>query len=201
MATAYSYRMAAVDSNNNAYAATDKNGLYKTDDNGTIWNPVNNGLSNFSVEALKIDSSDRIFADGNDNLFIATTSRGIYKLNSEPYDLLGTWDGSGVWYRNFVADSWIKMCNTPADLIAAGDLDGDSIDDLIGIWSSGVWVKYSETGSWTKICTSLPSDIAAGKMRGGVGSAGVEGFMNFLAPIGGYAKGPRNLLECEDLSS
>ena len=52
-------------------------------------------------------------------------------------DILGTWDGSGVWYRNSETGSWVKM-STPADLVAAGDLDGDSTDDLIGVWSSGL---------------------------------------------------------------
>jgi|GEM_PF-2295765 len=80
-------------------------------------------------------------------------------------DLLGTWDGSGVWYRDSETGSWVKM-SIPAQSVAAGDIDGDGTDDLIGVWSSGVWAKYSSTGTWAKICTPLPSDIASGDMDG-----------------------------------
>jgi len=81
-------------------------------------------------------------------------------------DLLGTWDGQGVYYRNSNDGSWNIMA-TPADLVTAGDLDGDGVDDLIGIWSGqgGVWVKYSSTGTWDKI-SSTASYIASGDMNG-----------------------------------
>jgi len=80
-------------------------------------------------------------------------------------DLLGTWDGSGVWFRNSETGAWVKM-SIPAQKIAAGDIDGDNTADLIGVWSSGLWVKYSSTGTWTKLCTPLPSSIASGEMDG-----------------------------------
>ena len=65
-------------------------------------------------------------------------------------DLLGTWDGQGVYYKDSETGTWVKMA-TPADLVAAGDIDEDATDDLIGIWSGqgGVWVKYSSTGTWS----------------------------------------------------
>jgi hypothetical protein len=52
-------------------------------------------------------------------------------------------------------------------MIAAGDLDGDGTDDLIGLWPSqgGIWVKYSGTGAWAKI-SSTAVHIAAGDMNG-----------------------------------
>jgi len=64
-------------------------------------------------------------------------------------DLLGTWDEQGVYYRNSDTGAWVKMA-TPATQVAAGDIDGDGTDDLIGIWpgQGGVWVKYSSSGSW-----------------------------------------------------
>jgi len=101
--------------------------------------------------------------DGDSN------SVAIVDMGADEYepavDLLGTWDGSGVWYRNSVTGSWIKM-STHANLVAAGDIDGDNTDDLIGVWSSGLWVKYSSTGTWTRLSTVLPSSIASGDMSG-----------------------------------
>jgi len=81
-------------------------------------------------------------------------------------DLLGTWDGQGVYYRQSHTGEWIKMA-TPAEKISAGDLDGDGIDDLLGIWPSqgGVWVKYSSTESWDKLA-STARDIASGDFSG-----------------------------------
>jgi len=63
-------------------------------------------------------------------------------------DFLGTWTGQGVYYRNSDTGQWVKMA-LPATQIAAGDIDGDGTDDLLGIWPSqgGVWVKYSSDGT------------------------------------------------------
>jgi hypothetical protein len=81
-------------------------------------------------------------------------------------DLLGTWSTQGVYYRNSDSGAWVKL-GTPATMITAGDLDGDGIDDLIGIWPTqgGVWVKYSKTGSWAKLSTTADW-IGVGDMNG-----------------------------------
>ena len=81
-------------------------------------------------------------------------------------DFLGTWDGQGVYFRNSEAGNWVKLAS-PADLVAAGDLDGEGKDDLVGIWpgQGGVWVRYSKTGAWAKLSTTA-KHIAAGDMNG-----------------------------------
>jgi hypothetical protein len=81
-------------------------------------------------------------------------------------DLIGTWDGQGVYYRNSETPKWIKLAS-PADMIAAGDLEGDGKDDLIGIWAGqgGVWVRYSSSGAWAKLSTTA-KHIASGDMNG-----------------------------------
>jgi len=90
----------------------------------------------------------------------------IYVFSFLKEDLVGTWDGQGVYYRNSETAKWIKLAS-PADMIVAGDLDGDSKDDLIGIWpgQGGVFVKYSKTGAWAKL-SSTAKHIAAGDMNG-----------------------------------
>jgi len=37
---------------------------------------------------------------------------------------VGTWDGQGVFYRDSISGNWVMMA-TPADQVAAGDLDFD----------------------------------------------------------------------------
>jgi hypothetical protein len=84
----------------------------------------------------------------------------------EKDDFIGTWDGQGVYFRNSSTGSWVNVAS-PADLIAAGELDGDGRDDLIGIWpgQGGVWVRYSKTGAWVQI-SSVASHIGSGDMNG-----------------------------------
>jgi hypothetical protein len=83
-----------------------------------------------------------------------------------PTDFIGTWTGQGVYCRNSNNGTWVKL-GSPADLIAAGDLDGDGTDDLIGIWpgQGGVWVKYSHNGAFLKLA-STARHIATGDMNG-----------------------------------
>jgi len=89
-----------------------------------------------------------------------------WKGENKQSDLLGTWAGQGIYYRNSDTGAWVKMA-TSATQITAGDIDGDGTDDLLGIWPSqgGVWVKYSSDGSWA--CLSSTADwIGAGDMNG-----------------------------------
>ena len=89
---------------------------------------------------------------------------GVIKTKTKNF--LGTWSEQGVYSRSSISKKWIKLAS-PATDITAGDLDGDGIDDLIGIWPghAGVWVKYSSSGAWTRLSTTA-SWIAAGDMNG-----------------------------------
>ncbi len=80
-------------------------------------------------------------------------------------DLVGSYT-DGVWYRSSDSGAWTQL-GSPATLLAVGDLDGDCIDDMIGIWPSqgGVWVKYSKTGTWA-LLSSTARHITTGDMNG-----------------------------------
>jgi RHS repeat-associated protein len=75
-------------------------------------------------------------------------------------------DSQGVFWRNNTTGAWTQLAS-PATKIVAGDLDGDGIADLIGIWPSqgGVWVRYSATGTWAYL-SSTADWIATGDMNG-----------------------------------
>lgn len=81
-------------------------------------------------------------------------------------DLLGSWDNQGIYYWDTDTEIW-KYASIPAEVVACGDLDGDGVDDLIGVWTEqgGVFVKYSSTGSWAKLSTPA-KDITTGDMNG-----------------------------------
>jgi len=91
----------------------------------------------------------------------------VAKISAGKDDYLGTWN-SGVYYRNSDTGAWFRLESSPATRVVAGDLDGDSYDDLIGTWtaSPGVWVKKSSTGTWQKLDNYMPESIASGDMNG-----------------------------------
>ena len=127
-------------------------------------------------------------------------------------DLLGTWDGQGVFYRDSITSAWVKMAS-PATLITTGDVDGDRTDDLIGIWPTqgGVWVKYSGTGAW-ELLGATARGISTGRMRPatepeaeGAEAMGVKPAAGAIAeltlPIGGVGLGPETAAKRTDLSA
>jgi Leucine-rich repeat (LRR) protein len=99
-------------------------------------------------------------SDGS-NADFAITAAAIRKD-----DLLATWDGQGVYYKNSDTGAWVRMAS-PATMITAGDFDGDGIDDLAGLWPSqgGIWVLYSHNSTWARL-SSTARYIAAGDMNG-----------------------------------
>ena len=114
-------------------------------------------------------------------------------------DMLGTWDGQGVFYRDSITGAWVKMAS-PATLITTGDVDGDATDDLIGIWPTqgGVWVKYSQSGTWAPL-SSTAQDISAGKIRAAAVPA--PPMLELPLLMGGNESGPEFSAAKRDLSS
>ena len=115
---------------------------------------------------------DLSYNGGVSDAFVAKVSSATKE------NLVGTWDGQGVYYRNSDTGSWTLLA-TPADMIACGDLGGDGIADLIGIWSgqAGVWTRDSAAGAWSFLGSSA-RHISAGDMNG-------DGRVDFLGTWNG----------------
>ena len=80
-------------------------------------------------------------------------------------DLIGSWS-TGVSSINSDTGAWNLVTSAPASQVAAGDMDGDHIAEVVGIFpATGIWVKYSSTGQWQYISSS-PTSIAVGDYNG-----------------------------------
>jgi hypothetical protein len=121
-------------------------------------------------------------------------------------NLIGSWDGQGVYFRDSTNDQWTILA-TPADLIGCGDLSGDGKDDLIGIWASqaGVWTRNSADGSWAFL-SSTARHIASGDMNGDarsdfLGTWDGQGVFYRDSASGGWTlmASPANLITAGDL--
>jgi len=80
-------------------------------------------------------------------------------------DILGTWNGQGVYTRNSDSGAWNYIASAAAQ-VATGDLDGDGTEDIVGLWQgSGVWVRFFSAGAWVNLA-SAADWIAAGDLNG-----------------------------------
>jgi hypothetical protein len=157
-----------------------------------------------NLPAEDFDGDQRIVDGDDDGTAIVDIGADEFGFVQKD-DILGTW-ASGVWFRDSEADLWVNL-SSQAGPIAAGDLDGDGIADLIGVWSgSGVWVRYSATGGWAKLSSPpLPVDITCGDVNGGgrddlVGSWPSGTF--YRDTLGGgwnYVTSKADVLACGDL--
>jgi photosystem II stability/assembly factor-like uncharacterized protein len=149
---------------NVVYAASQTSGVFVSEDAGESWRLINNGLRTRAVRSLGISSDGKV-------LYAGTIGEGVFRLGEATAatdDFVGAWPGVGVCYRNSDSGRWIYLETSSPSQIAAGDLDGDNIDDLIGVFPSdpGVWAKKSTTHSWVKLDSQTPNWIAVGDMNG-----------------------------------
>ena len=76
----------------------------------------------------------------------------------------GAWpDGVYTWKQS--TNQWVKISGTEKAIqIAAGNIAGGTVDDLVGVWSTGLWVRYAGSGQWLDLKSALPNWIATGDM-------------------------------------
>jgi hypothetical protein len=138
---------------------------------GTVWTVVesstaNDGSYSWTVPNTPTTMSRIMVRDVDGQPYDTSPYFSIVTASIRKDDFVGTWDGQGVYYRNSDTAAWVKMAS-PATKITVGDLDGDGIDDLIGLWpgQGGIWAKYSQSGAWARL-SSTAQYICSGDMNG-----------------------------------
>jgi len=84
-------------------------------------------------------------------------------------DVASIW-GSGLWYQDGATLAWTKVFHLAPDRLAAGDITGDGVDEIIGCggdWDSGVWYRDVANGTWHQPSDVTPNGaIAVGDVTG-----------------------------------
>ena len=118
----------SVDPDDNIYAATWGDGVYKSDDHGDTWARISDGLDVLHINDIDFDASG--------NAYAATEGGGVYFLGA----------GTTTWQ----AYSDAGLTNKEVRAIAVADED----NIYAGTYGSGVF-KTNEDGSWVKINKGL----------------------------------------------
>ncbi len=118
------------------YAATERQGVYYTNDRGSSWVELNNGLGYLKTLCIGLDSE-------NDLLFIGTDGGSVWRLSlgeTKPSDVDLNSDGVVNFADlSILADNWMHNCSDPdwcrgSDFNASGNVDFVDLLDLVNHW-------------------------------------------------------------------
>ena len=79
-------------------------------------------------------------------------------------DVASIWS-SGLWFQDGDTLGWTQVYHTAPDRIAAGDITGDGVDEIIGCggaWGKGVWYRDVANGTWHNPWSGPPDAAVAG---------------------------------------
>lgn len=108
-----------------------------------------------------------IAVDRDNNSRIPPGPPGAYSHTAAatPAQFLGVWP-DGIWSWNRSGNVWTKIPATAdATMVAAGKVDADSTDDIVGVWSSGLYVRQSTNGQWVRLSVTPPTGLTTGDLN------------------------------------
>ncbi len=159
---------------------------------GLLYSTFLGGDGGDSSESIALDSSDNIYLTGytystdfpttdgalddtcgtddpcdlsNRDVFILKLSPvGSQRAANDVIFDFGT--GTGIWAR-YNDTTWAKLHSLSPEIIATGDLDGNSEDEVIVDFGSGVgiWIRYNNA-AWAKLHGLSPEIITTGDLDG-----------------------------------
>ena len=148
----------------NIFAGTFGGGVFLTSNNGTLWTPVNNGLTNTNVQALATTSGGTTVFAGTyaGGVFLSTNSgsswtavnSGLTNLFVSSLAIKGTtiFAGTtgGVFISNNNGTSWTVVNNGLGTTLDVLCLAVRGTDILAGTGSAGVFLSANDGGLWVQ---------------------------------------------------
>lgn len=133
------YVLCFASSGSRIYVGTDGGGVYVSTDDGSTWNPVNNGLENFTINALAVSGTDLFAAAGDLNV-----SGKVYRSTDDG----ASWAVASEGLPNDPRFYWQIDCFT----VAPNGQGSTKI--FVGLYD-GVYVSTNNGVSWFPDTTAL----------------------------------------------
>ena len=160
--------------NNNKYY---QDGVYYQDSATGKWSMLVGPARQLAAGKIGGARDDLVWVENND-LWVRFSADGSRKqidsvtpirwittgnmIGGNRADIIGSYIGS-TWYWDSEIDEWYDI-TTWAEQVAAGDMDGDGLDDLVGVWSSNIKIMYSKSGTEQQISSTKPVWITTGRV-------------------------------------
>ena len=155
-------------------------GVYFRDSGTGNWQKQASAAKELTTGNITGTTRDDLAGVWNDGLWVRNSTTGgwqkidaaipvwiaagdMAKHNPKQADIIGSYSTETRYYDT-VTKKWVKI-TTPAEKLASADVDGDGLDDLIGIWSGGLYVRYAANNQWKLISSSKPSWISTGTIK------------------------------------
>ena len=158
-------------SDTNIYAGTVGGGVFFSNDNGTSWVALNNGLTNLTVASLLIHGSNIFAGTNGGGVFLSTNSgnnwtainNGLTNLNISSLATdgtnvyAGTYNGTGsVFITSNTGSSWTLINNgLPSNAyVTSIAVSGSNI--FVGLYNQGgVYLSSNNGALWTAVNSGL----------------------------------------------
>ncbi len=146
----------------NIFAGTFGGGVFLTSNNGTLWTPVNNGLTNTDVQALAVTNSGAtvfagtyaggVFLSTNGGSSWTAVNSGLTNLFVSSLAIKGTTIFAGTIGGVFISTdngtSWTAVNNGLGTTLDVLCLAVSGTDILVGTGTGGVFLSANDGGLW-----------------------------------------------------